>query len=116
MLDMLWICCTQNNHPSTSGPEPMEVDQQKGEPSASALGTITAPMARHIGLLLIELVAPDVIYNGTPWPEEDFMKVTIERYVGYWTTLCFNRSIKIFKNKSSRHLKIILETFRLQAC
>ena len=93
MLDLLWICCTQNNHQSTLGAEPMEVDQQKGEASASALGTITAPMARHIGLLLIELVAPDVIYNGTPWPEEDFMKVTVERCVCYLIKLCFNRSI-----------------------
>ncbi len=42
-------------------------------------GTVSVAMARHLGLLLIELVAPDVIYNGTPWPEEEFMRVTTER-------------------------------------
>ncbi|KAK9510932.1 hypothetical protein O3M35_005604 [Rhynocoris fuscipes] len=32
-----------------------------------------------IALLLVELISPDVMYNGLPWPEEDFCKVTIER-------------------------------------
>ncbi|XP_076684692.1 integrator complex subunit 5 omd isoform X3 [Andrena cerasifolii] len=30
-------------------------------------------------LLLVELVSPDVMYNGLPWPDEEFTKVTIER-------------------------------------
>lgn len=28
-----------------------------------------------IALLLVELISPDVMYNGLPWPEEDFCKV-----------------------------------------
>ena len=32
-----------------------------------------------LALLMIELVAPDVMYNGIPWPNEEFIKVTIER-------------------------------------
>ncbi|XP_028161346.1 integrator complex subunit 5 isoform X1 [Ostrinia furnacalis] len=33
-----------------------------------------------VSLLLVELVAPDVMYNGLPWPDEDFTKqVSIER-------------------------------------
>ncbi|XP_064071153.1 integrator complex subunit 5 [Vanessa tameamea] len=33
-----------------------------------------------ISLLLVELVSPDVMYNGLPWPDEDFTKqVSIER-------------------------------------
>ncbi|XP_073987068.1 integrator complex subunit 5 omd [Rhodnius prolixus] len=32
-----------------------------------------------IALLLVELISPDVMYNGLPWPEEDFCKVTVER-------------------------------------
>ena len=87
MLDMLWVCCTQNNHvTASSGAEAMETDQQKDSPAAA--GTISAAMARHLGLLLIELVAPDVIYNGTPWPEEEFMKVTVERLVAYLLSIC----------------------------
>ncbi|XP_024943698.1 integrator complex subunit 5 [Cephus cinctus] len=32
-----------------------------------------------VSLLLVELVSPDVMYNGLPWPEEEFTKVTVER-------------------------------------
>ncbi|XP_063621072.1 integrator complex subunit 5 isoform X1 [Cydia splendana] len=33
-----------------------------------------------VALLLVELVSPDVMYNGLPWPDEDFTKqVSIER-------------------------------------
>lgn len=28
-----------------------------------------------VALLLVELISPDVMYNGLPWPEEDFCKV-----------------------------------------
>lgn len=32
-----------------------------------------------VSLLLVQFVSPDVMYNGLPWPEEEFTKVTIER-------------------------------------
>lgn len=28
-----------------------------------------------LSLLLVQLVSPDVMYNGLPWPEEEFSKV-----------------------------------------
>jgi integrator complex subunit 5 len=34
---------------------------------------------KMLSLLLVEMVSPDMMYNGLPWPEEEFMKVTIER-------------------------------------
>ncbi len=34
---------------------------------------------RHLALLLVELVSPDQMYNGLPWPDDEFAKVTIER-------------------------------------
>ncbi|XP_058812921.1 integrator complex subunit 5 [Topomyia yanbarensis] len=33
----------------------------------------------YVSLLLVELVSPDVMYNGLPWPDEEFTKVTMER-------------------------------------
>lgn len=33
----------------------------------------------NVALLLVELISPDVMYNGLPWPEEEFCKVTVER-------------------------------------
>ncbi|XP_043239108.1 integrator complex subunit 5-like isoform X2 [Amphibalanus amphitrite] len=35
--------------------------------------------ARTLALLLVEFISPDVMFNGLPWPEEEFMKVTMER-------------------------------------
>ncbi|CAH0555830.1 unnamed protein product [Brassicogethes aeneus] len=32
-----------------------------------------------LSLLLVQFVSPDVMYNGLPWPDEEFSKVTIER-------------------------------------
>lgn len=32
-----------------------------------------------VSLLLVQFVSPDVMYNGLPWPDEEFAKVTIER-------------------------------------
>ena len=29
--------------------------------------------------MMVEIISPDIMYNGLPWPEEEFMKVTIER-------------------------------------
>ncbi|XP_041787994.1 integrator complex subunit 5 [Anopheles merus] len=33
----------------------------------------------YVSLLLVEMISPDVMYNGLPWPEEDFIRVTMER-------------------------------------
>ena len=33
----------------------------------------------EFSLLLVEVVTPDVMFNDLSWPEEDFLKVTIER-------------------------------------
>ena len=30
-------------------------------------------------LILVELLSPDVMYNGLPWPDEEFTKITMER-------------------------------------
>ena len=34
---------------------------------------------KNLACMVVELVVPDVMYNGLPWPEEDFTRVTIER-------------------------------------
>lgn len=41
--------------------------------------TIQTEAFTTLSLLLVEFVSPDVMYNGLPWPEEEFQKVTIER-------------------------------------
>lgn len=34
---------------------------------------------KQLALLIVDLVSPDVMYNGLPWPDEDFTRVTMER-------------------------------------
>ena len=34
---------------------------------------------KQLALMLVEMISPDIMYNGLPWPEEEFIKVTIER-------------------------------------
>merc|ERR1719242_414091 len=34
---------------------------------------------KQLSLLLVDLVSPDIMYNGLPWPDEDFTGVTRER-------------------------------------
>lgn len=43
--------------------------------------TRTPPIAgmKIVALLLVEMISSDVMFNGLPWPDEDFLKVTIER-------------------------------------
>ena len=31
--------------------------------------------AKKLALILVELISPDIMYNGIPWPEEEFIKV-----------------------------------------
>ena len=42
---------------------------------------MSAELAKYLAISVIELVTPDIMYNGIPWPEEEFMKVTVERYI-----------------------------------
>ena len=35
--------------------------------------------AKQLSLMLVEMISPDIMYNGLPWPDEEFIKVTIER-------------------------------------
>lgn len=34
----------------------------------------------NLALLLVEFMSPDVMYNGLPWPEEEFCKVFRELF------------------------------------
>ena len=42
---------------------------------------------KQLALLVVELVSPVVMYNGLPWPDEEFSRVTIERDLKICSTL-----------------------------
>lgn len=41
--------------------------------------SVSLESVTQVSLQLVQFVSPDVMYNGLPWPEEEFSKVTIER-------------------------------------
>ncbi|XP_066144042.1 integrator complex subunit 5 isoform X1 [Euwallacea fornicatus] len=48
-------------------------------PEGNKYSEISLDSMTLLSLLLVQFVSPDVMYNGLPWPEEEFSKVTIER-------------------------------------
>ncbi|KAH3873913.1 hypothetical protein DPMN_037154 [Dreissena polymorpha] len=40
---------------------------------------INADLCRTLGSLITELATPDVLYNNRFWPEEESLKMTVER-------------------------------------
>lgn len=47
-------------------------------PETFGKSTVLETMEK-VSLFLVENISSDVMYNGLPWPEEEHMKVTIER-------------------------------------
>ena len=41
--------------------------------------TLSADVSRAIGSMITELATPDVLYNNRFWPEEESLKMTVER-------------------------------------
>uniref|UniRef100_A0A8D8Q3X9 Integrator complex subunit 5 n=1 Tax=Cacopsylla melanoneura TaxID=428564 RepID=A0A8D8Q3X9_9HEMI len=64
--------------PSSSSLTPPQVTHHE-DLILSLLGEICRGEAMGLALYLVEIISPDVMYNGLPWLEEDFCKVTIER-------------------------------------
>lgn len=66
VLDVIACCCRPSwrfplDEPSNSNPQSL------------------IPGMKIVALLMVELISPDVMFNGLPWPDEEFLKVTIER-------------------------------------
>lgn len=55
------------------------IDDLNKETDVMKISTISLESLSIVSLLLVHFVSPDVMYNGLPWPEEEFSKVTIER-------------------------------------
>ncbi|KAG8185764.1 hypothetical protein JTE90_000747 [Oedothorax gibbosus] len=66
ILDTIQACCKASwrfplDEPTTTNPDS------------------PIPGMKTVALLLVELISPDVMFNGLPWPDEDYLKVTVER-------------------------------------
>ena len=77
-MDILAVCSCHRNtlaH-NTSAPDARNSPSPGKEEKKKQL---SSHIAKFLALQVIELVTPDVMYNGIPWPEEDFAKITVER-------------------------------------
>ena len=74
-IDTLTACGRHDHrsNDSNSAAVAMDTDERPGR-------DLSPEMYEVVAILMVELVTPDVIYNAiVPWPEEEFMKITVER-------------------------------------
>lgn len=69
---LLNICMAIQNGGDNGGGKGHHTDQGRSL-------QVSSEAMRKVALLLVEIVSPDVMFNGLPWPEEDFSKVQVER-------------------------------------
>ena len=70
-LDVFWaVACFGHIQPKTSSLRDAILTSER---------VLSNHMSKMIALTLVDLVAPDVMFNGIPWPDQEFTKSTIER-------------------------------------
>jgi len=77
LVEALWTCSCRR---ASSRPvDSVNKDSHSSSVTDDADHRLSAEVAKHLAQTLVELVTPDVMYNDIPWPDEDFVHVTIER-------------------------------------
>jgi len=72
LIEALWTC-------SCRRASDRAIDAASRDASGDGDQCLSAEVARHLAQSLVELVTPDVMYNDIPWPDEEFVHVSIER-------------------------------------
>jgi len=82
LLEALWKCSCRrvSNRPSAATVDSVHKDVGVLSVADDAERRLSAEVAKHMAQTLVELVTPDIMYNDIPWPDEDSVHVTIERY------------------------------------
>jgi len=80
LIEALWSCSCRR----TSNRPVVIIDSVNKDAYGSSVvdhsdRCLSAEVAKHLAQTLVELVTPDVMYNDIPWPDEEFVHVTIER-------------------------------------
>ncbi|KAG8227424.1 hypothetical protein J437_LFUL000433 [Ladona fulva] len=79
LIEAVKCCCTVPSNVSKEGENDMSSNQLSCVSKSNTTASVSLDAVSMVSLLLVELISPDVMYNGLPWPEEEFCKVTIER-------------------------------------
>lgn len=77
LLDVLWTCSYRRI--------PFRTDSRDNSslyiPGADR---ISSSLSRQIANVLVSQLTPDMLYNGPAWPDEEFIRVTVERDLWVW--------------------------------
>ncbi|GAB1604696.1 integrator complex subunit 5-like [Argonauta hians] len=78
LLDVLWTCSYRRLPPSAD-------NRQKHIPvPLVGADRVSSSLSRQIASILVTQLTPDMLYNGPAWPDEEFIKVTVERDLWVW--------------------------------
>ena len=72
LLDIIWIC-GQESPPESSPDDPVDNTQDSKLRELNDYAAITMANA------VVNFVTPDVLYNDIFWPDEDFLRISLER-------------------------------------
>jgi len=80
LIEALWTCsCRRTSNRPVVAIDSVNEDAHGCSVADDSDRRLSAEVAKHLAQTLVELVTPDVMYNDIPWPDEDFVHVTIER-------------------------------------
>ncbi|XP_052787896.1 integrator complex subunit 5-like [Mya arenaria] len=79
--ELLWVCCHDYQAPRPQSPTPGQEEQKSVKAHRLVM---SADLCRTLGSMITELATPDVLYNNRFWPEEESLKMTVERDLHVW--------------------------------
>ncbi|XP_060557502.1 integrator complex subunit 5-like [Ruditapes philippinarum] len=82
--EMLWDCCKEHRTKVVGQSEGQGEAEGQEKTHVSYNLRIPPDLCRMIGTLLVEMTTPDVLYNNRFWPEEESLKMTVERDLHVW--------------------------------
>jgi len=85
IVEVLWLSSCRNP-PCTAKSTPIIPSGPKGTNGSVDIGAgggerMTVDVSKCLAQMFVELVTPDVMYNGVAWPEEELIRFTLERYL-----------------------------------
>lgn len=79
LLELLWTSSHEQSAPlNRDADTSMDIDRSSPRTRQRGL-KMSGDLCRMVGGLVVELTTPDVLYNNRFWPEEDSLRVTVER-------------------------------------
>ncbi|XP_048244995.1 integrator complex subunit 5-like [Haliotis rufescens] len=79
LVDALLICCQEIVARDDSLYDSMETEVKETRSQ-----NIDEVAARMLSSVLVERATPDMLYNDTHWPEEEFLRISLERDLQVW--------------------------------